>query len=118
MAIFRVKNLLVRTIIGFNSDERHNKQDVIINLEIQVELPDEIVSDQNEDIYDYKFITKQIIALVQESDFNLLENLTKAILDQIMQDNRVQRAKVEVDKPHALRFAESVSVELEAYRKQ
>jgi len=116
MAIFRVKNLLVRTIIGFNSEERHNKQDVIINLEIQVELPPNVYADQQDDIYDYKLITKQIITLVQESDFNLLENLTKAILDQIMLDKRVQRAKVEVDKPHALRFAESVSVELEESR--
>jgi len=34
----------------------------------------------------------------------------------IMKDERVSRAKVEIDKPHALRFSESVSVELEARR--
>lgn len=116
MAIYRVKNLLIRTIIGFNPEERSNKQDVMINLEIEAALPDNIKEDVQDGIYDYKKITKQVIALVQESSFNLLENLTKAILDQIMMDKRVVRARVEVDKPHALRFAESVSVELEEYR--
>jgi D-erythro-7,8-dihydroneopterin triphosphate epimerase len=33
-----------------------------------------------------------------------------------MIDERVRHAKVEVDKPHALRFAESVSFEMEAVR--
>ena len=34
----------------------------------------------------------------------------------VMEDERVNYAKVEVDKPHALRFAESVSLEMEARR--
>ena len=67
-------------------------------------------------IFDYKTITKKIIALVQEGRFKLLEVLTKNILDLIMEDERVKWAKVEVDKPHALRFAESVSLEMEASR--
>jgi D-erythro-7,8-dihydroneopterin triphosphate epimerase len=46
----------------------------------------------------------------------LLETLTKKLLDMIMEDERVSSAKVRVDKPHALRFAESVSFEMEAKR--
>ena len=66
--------------------------------------------------FDYKTITKKVIALVQEGQFKLLEVLTKNILDLIMEDEMVKWARVEVDKPHALRFAESVSVEMEAKR--
>ena len=33
-----------------------------------------------------------------------------------MADPMVRRARVQVDKPHALRYADSVSVELEASR--
>ena len=43
-----------------------------------------------------------------------MEVLTKRILDLIMEDKKVKWARVEVDKPHALRFAESVSLEMEA----
>lgn len=116
MAIIRIKNLLVRTIIGFNPEERVNRQDVIINLEIEVDVARAINTDLPDGIYNYKAITKEIIAFVSESKFNLLERLTHEVLQLVMQDERVKRAKVEIDKPHALRFSESVSVELEARR--
>jgi len=117
MAIIRIKNLSVRTIIGFNPEERVNRQDVIINAEIEVEVLNAVNTDHQNGIYDYKAITKAIINLVQESKFNLLEKLTHEVLQLIMKDDRVIRAKVEIDKPQALRFSESVSVELEAHRK-
>lgn len=117
MAKIRVKDLLIRTYIGFNPDELVNKQDVLINLEIETDIPESALeSDEPEDIFNYKVITKKIIALVQEGRFKLLEVLTKRILDTIMEDEKVKWARVEVDKPHALRFAESVSMEMEAHR--
>jgi D-erythro-7,8-dihydroneopterin triphosphate epimerase len=116
MAIIRIKNLVVRTIIGFNPEERVNRQDVIINAEIEVEVSRAINTDNQDGIYDYKAINKAIIALVQDSKFNLLEKLTHEVLQLIMKDERVIRAKVEIDKPQALRYSESVSVELEALR--
>jgi D-erythro-7,8-dihydroneopterin triphosphate epimerase len=117
MAIIRVKNLLLRTFIGFNPEEIANKQDVIINIEIEADIPEEALQkDEPNGIYDYKIVTKKIIGLVQDNRFKLLEVLTRNILDLIMADERVSRARVEVDKPHALRFAESVSFEMEAVR--
>jgi len=116
MAIIRIKNLLVRTIIGFNPEERVNRQDVIINLEIEVDVSMAIKTDHQDGIYNYKEITKAVIAFVSESKFQLLERLTQEVLQLVMLDKRVIWAKVEIDKPHALRFSESVSVELEARR--
>jgi D-erythro-7,8-dihydroneopterin triphosphate epimerase len=117
MACIRVKNLLLRTYIGFNPDEQDNKQDVVINLEIEASVPMAALEmDEPNGIYDYKVITKKIISVVQDGRFKLLETLTKKLLDMIMEDERVSSAKVRVDKPHALRFAESVSFEMEAKR--
>jgi D-erythro-7,8-dihydroneopterin triphosphate epimerase len=117
MACIRVKNLLLRTYIGFNPDEQANKQDVIINLEIEADIPSgALEEDDPNGVYDYKAITKKIISFVQDGRFKLLETLTKNLLDVIMEDDRVSWAKVEVDKPHALRFSESVSFEMEAKR--
>ncbi|VAW15923.1 D-erythro-7,8-dihydroneopterin triphosphate epimerase [hydrothermal vent metagenome] len=114
MAIIRVKNLLIRTYIGFNPEELINKQDVIINLEIEAEIPEgALEKDEPDGIYDYKKVTKRIINMVQEGRFKLLEVLTRNILGLIMEDEAVKWARVEVDKPHALRFAESVSLQME-----
>lgn len=115
MAVIRIKDLLIRTFIGFNPEELINKQDVVINLEIEVDVPSEALkADEPLGIYDYKKVTKSIINFVQEGRFKLLEVLTQQILGMIMEDPLVKRARVEVDKPHALRFAKSVSVEMES----
>jgi len=114
MARIKIKNLLLRTFIGFNPEELINKQDVIINIEIETDISKEILeSDEPLDILDYKIITKKVITFVQEGRFKLLEVLAKNILDLILENKKVKWAKVEVDKPHALRFAKSVSMTME-----
>ncbi len=117
MAIIRVKNLLIRTFIGFNPEELRNKQDVVINMTIRADVSEAIRNDDVNNSYNYKTITKKVIKLVQEGEFKMLENLTQQVLDLILKNPQVEWAKVEVDKPHALRFAESVSIELESDRK-
>ena len=64
----------------------------------------------------YRTITKAIIAHVEGNRFALLERLTQELLDLVMSNESVLYAEVEVDKPHALRFAESVSITLAASR--
>ena len=117
MATIRIKDLLIRTYIGFNPEELINKQDVLINIKIEVDVPESALqTDEPDGIYDYKKVTKQIIQFVQDGRFKLLEVLTRKILDIIMEDPLVKFARVEVDKPHALRFAKSVTVEMEDSR--
>ena len=63
MALIRVKKLLLRTYIGFNPEEIANKQDVLINIEIEADIPEEaLLVDEPEGIYNYKTITKQVIS--------------------------------------------------------
>ena len=53
-----------------------------------------------------------VIKEVETSSFFLLEKLAKVILHIVMENSLVKEATVRVDKPFALRFADSVSVEL------
>ena len=53
---------------------------------------------------------------MEENRFALLERLTQDVLDCVMRHEQVRYAEVEVDKPHALRFSESVSITLTAHR--
>ena len=112
-AIINVTNLRLRTFIGFNEEERKKQQDVIINAEIHYPVNDKALSDDVANALDYKVITKKVIALVEEGRFLLLERLAANILAICMDNNIVEYAKVRIDKPHALRFADSVSITLE-----
>lgn len=115
--IIKIKNLALRTIIGFKDWEREKKQDVLINLKIETDAEKGLETDIVDDSVDYKTITKKIISEVENTNFNLLEKLADFILDLVMEDNKVKRATIEVDKPYALRFSESVSITLTKERK-
>lgn len=111
-ATIRIKNLRLRTFIGFNDDEIKNKQDVVVNVLIQYRADAAANSDEVANALNYRTITKQIIALVENNRFYLLEKLTADILALASEHASVIFAEVEVDKPHALRFADSVSLSL------
>ncbi len=116
--MIRIKNLRLRTLIGIFDWERAHPQDVVINVQMEFDGSHAGLSDKIEDTVDYKKINKNIIRRVEESQFFLLEKLAQMILETVMEDSRVLKAKVEVDKPGALRFADSVSVECECERKK
>ena len=112
-ATIRVTNLRLRTYIGFNPEERTKLQDVIVNLEIQHRIATAAFGDDVDAALNYKTITKRVIEHVEGGRFLLLERLSSDLLGICSEDPAVIRARVTVDKPHALRFADSVSVTLE-----
>ncbi|GGD11139.1 dihydroneopterin triphosphate 2'-epimerase [Halopseudomonas salina] len=116
MARIRVKDLRLRTYIGIKEEEILNRQDVVINLTILYPAAEAVEVNQIDQALNYRTITKAVISHVEENRFALLERLTQEILDLVMAHTQVRYAEVEVDKPHALRFAESVSIALSAER--
>ena len=115
-AIIRIKNLRLRTFIGIKEDEINNKQDVIINAQIHYSAQDAANSDDMDNALNYRTITKRIIALVEHQRFSLLEKLTAEVLALASEHPAVRFAEVEIDKPHALRFADSVSLALSVHK--
>ena len=116
MARIRIKHLRLRTFIGIKEEEINNRQDVVINAVILYPADNAVEINEIEHALNYRTITKAIISHVESNRFALLERLTQEVLDIIMQHSQVRYAEVEVDKPHALRFAESVSITLSAER--
>ena len=114
IATIRITNLRLRTFIGFNPEERTKQQDIFINVEIlHRSNPAAHEHDEVAAALDYKVITKAIIRHVEGGRFLLLEKLTHDLLEICHEHPSVIRAVVTVDKPHALRFADSVSLTLE-----
>ena len=116
MARIRVKDLRLRTYIGIKEEEINNKQDVLINLTILYPAVDAVRDNDIDHALNYRTITKKIIAHVENNRFSLLEKLTSDVLEIASEHEWVTYASVEIDKPHALRFADSVSLTLSCYR--
>ena len=109
----KIKDLLLRTIIGINDEERRNRQDVLINITMFADTRAAGVSDDIADAVNYRTIAKRVIQLVEGSQFYLVEKMAAEIADICLQNPRVERAQVSVEKPGALRFARSVGVTIE-----
>jgi D-erythro-7,8-dihydroneopterin triphosphate epimerase len=112
-ATISIRNLRLRTYIGFNPEETEKMQDVVINIEIRYRLHDAALADQVDGALNYKTITKQVIQHVEKGRFLLLEKLVADVLDICSQAPEIDFSRVTIDKPHALRFADSVSLTLE-----
>lgn len=108
-AQIRIKDLRLRTYIGFNEEEKKNLQDVVINALIEYPAEHACSSDDVANAVNYKTICKKMISHVESNRFLLLESLTAQLLDICLEPEQVTFAEIEVDKPHALRFADSVS---------
>ncbi len=111
-----IKNLRLRTYIGLNADEQTKLQDVVISVRIDYDGRAAASQDAVEHALNYRVITKQIIALVENNRFLLLERLVFDVLSLVLSFDGAKHAAVEVDKPHALRFADSVSLTMAASR--
>ncbi len=107
-----IRNLRLRCIVGINEQERTQKQDVVVNVEMWADVAEAVRTDNVRDTVDYKVVNKEIIAAVEKSSFLLVESLASAVADICLSHERISRVRVMVEKPGALRFADSVGIEL------
>ena len=113
-----ISDLHLRAIIGINPEERENRQDILINITLDTDTRPAALSDDIADAANYRTITKSVITLVEISQFFLVETLAAEIAQVCLEDHRVQRVRVRVQKPSALRFAASVGVTIERTRNE
>jgi FolB domain-containing protein len=103
-------------VIGGNEWEKYVRQDVVITIQLEYDAQKAIDTDSMENAIDYKKLKRRIIDDVEKSHYNLLESLANRVLSIVMEDKRTQSAMVRIEKPGALRYAKTVSVEMSDQR--
>ncbi|MFQ3549124.1 MAG: dihydroneopterin aldolase [Armatimonadota bacterium] len=107
-----IKDILLRCIIGIYEEERKEKQDVLINITLHTDTSKAGKTDDFQYALDYKAVKKKVLALVEGSQFFLVEALAENIAEACLEFDNVNQVDVSVEKPGALRFARSVGVEI------
>ena len=105
-----IKNLRLSAILGVYDEERHAEREIIVNVRVEYDPSVAIRTDALEDALDYKQIRNRIVGVVNGTRFRLIETLANGIVEELIKDPRILKLRLEVDKPKALRLAESVSV--------
>ncbi len=111
-----IKNILARGIIGIRDWEREKPQNIIINLELYSEQRARGATDEISICIDYSNMTKKVISLAETAKRFTVEALAEDIAGLCLEDPRVLKTTVRVEKPGAVRFAESAGVEIERSR--
>ncbi len=112
MDIIEIKNLRLRTIIGFSAHELDAPQDIVVNLRISVDERLAGETDDPNDAFNYRTITKAMIHFVEASRYSLVEKLAEEIARLAVIDFRAPRIEVSVHKPGALRRSDSVGIHI------
>ena len=113
--LLKIKNLKLQTVLGVHLWEEKINRGIIINVEIESDFIKSLQSDDIDDTIDYDLITTEIKKLIASKRFKLVETMAQKIMDQIMEDSRIKRCKIEIDKVGAVEAVESFSVTIEQY---
>ena len=72
------------------------------------------VPDENDikSIVDYEKITNKLENLVKNKKYNFLESLAEDSFKEIFEDKRINSVKIKIEKPDAIKNADSVGVEV------
>jgi 7,8-dihydroneopterin aldolase/epimerase/oxygenase len=109
-----IRNLEVLAHIGVHGHEHGKPQPVRINVTLTAK--DAPPDDRLEHAIDYEAVTEKIRALASAGHINLAETLAERIAASCLEDPRVVRARIRVEKLHALAGAEAAGVEIDRTR--
>lgn len=108
-----INNLLARGIIGVYDWEREKPQEILINITLMGDISKAGQTDEIEDSINYKTVAKGAQTLAENCRRMTVEALAHDIAAFCLETPGVMKVAVRVEKPGAVRFAESVGVEIE-----
>ena len=107
-----IKDFIIQEIIGIHEHEKIKKQKIKFNIVVDVNqntIPDE---KDLKSIIDYEKITNKLEKLVKRKKYNFLESLAEDSFKEIFEDKRINSIKIKIEKPDAIKNADSVGVEV------
>ena len=111
-----INDLVVRGIIGVNDSERKAPQEIVINLDLFTDLRRAGATDDIADCIDYQMVAEKVMAHAESSRRFTVEALAADIARIGLGEPGVERVRVRVEKPGAVRSCRSVGVEIERVR--
>jgi dihydroneopterin aldolase len=100
MATIYIKDLVVSGTHGHHPHEKIKPQLFGVSVELEVSTR-ATKTDELKDTVDWSAIRDQIIDIVRNNSFNLIEKLAQTIGEELIQDSKIKKATVTVDKLEA-----------------
>ncbi len=108
-----ITDLAVRGVIGINDWEREKPQEILINIVLFGDLHKAGQSDDIRDSINYRTVSKKVQAHAETAGRLTVEALAADLARLCLEEAGVEKVRVRVEKPGAVRFSRSVGVEIE-----
>jgi D-erythro-7,8-dihydroneopterin triphosphate epimerase len=108
----KIENLRLKARVGISEAERSLGREIVLNVWIDYDAREAIREDALDSAVDYRRLRDVILAVVTAKPFRLIETIAAEVVTALAADERLTAIRVQVDKPGALRLAESVSASL------
>ena len=112
-----IKNFIIEEIIGIHDFEKIKKQKIKFNIVLDVDKSSVPNEKDIKSIVDYEKITNKLENLTKSKKYNFLESLAEDSFKEIFEDKRINSVVIKIEKPEAIKNAESVGVEVFKTRK-
>jgi len=113
MDIVFIRDLHVRGILGVHDWERQQPQEIVTSVTLFTDTRRAAINDDIADCVDYSLVAQRIRALIEDAERFTVETLAEDIANLCLNQPRVLKVTVRVEKPGAVEGAESVGVEIE-----
>tara|TARA_Y100000991_G_scaffold198847_1_gene170186 strand:- start:264 stop:611 length:348 start_codon:yes stop_codon:yes gene_type:complete len=108
-----ISGLRATSVIGCYDWERDIRQTLVIDLKLKADFARAAETDALTDALDYAAISKRVIAVCDESRFQLLEALAEHLATLLLTEFSIARLQMTVTKPGAVEAADGVGVVIE-----
>ena len=112
-----IKDFIIQEIIGIHDHEKTKKQKIKFNIVLDVNQSTVPNEKDIKSIVDYEKITNKLENLAKDKKYNFLESLAEDSFKEIFEDKRISSVKIKIEKPDAIKNADSVGVEVFKTRK-
>jgi len=108
-----IRGLRADAVIGVYDWEREIRQTLVLDLEMGCDIRHAAASDQIDLALDYAAVSNAVLALVGDSEYQLIETLAEAVVRLVMRDFHVAWLRLRISKPGAVPEAADVGIVVE-----
>jgi len=108
-----IEGLEIEALIGIYDWERRIRQPLVFDIEMAFDNRVPAATDAIADTLNYKAISNRVVDYVSQSSFELVETLAERVAQIILTEFGVQRVRLKLSKPGAVRGARAVGVMIE-----
>lgn len=107
-----INALEVEAVIGHHDWERDIRQKLVLDIDMGFDCHAAGVSDALTDALDYDAVAKVVTAMVEASQYRLLEAVADAVANRLLRDFPCRDVRLRIRKPGAVANAAAVGVEI------